>query len=46
MEVHEEITKSEFRKDIFKRKIYILDFFIKEDVITGSLLSPNASCYS
>ena len=34
MQVHEEIANRESRKNIFKKKIFILDFFIKEDVST------------
>ena len=32
MQVPEEIVNKEFRKDIFKREIFILDLFINKDV--------------
>ena len=35
MQVNVEITNEEFWKDIFKMKIVILVFFIKEDISTG-----------
>ena len=35
MQVNVETVNGEFRKDILKMKTVILDFFIKEDIITG-----------
>ena len=44
MQVNIIITNKIFQKVIFKKKTFISDFYIKDDISSGKLLSQNPSC--